>query len=81
MMKMLNVNSASTQQSGKLALEAGFDLPLQALRSQRGWYLGTFSNDDNVMVPVSRESVEYFSSAEAAQQALQNGSWTQRCGL
>jgi hypothetical protein len=80
----MNATDATTpalQQSGKLAKEAGFDLPLQTLHSQRGWYIGTFSDDDNVFGPVSRESVEYFSSAELAKQALQNGAWTQRCGL
>ncbi|HAT1683762.1 TPA: hypothetical protein I8Y21_004518 [Klebsiella oxytoca] len=80
-MNTLNSTASSSQQSGKLALEAGFDLPLQPLRSQRGWYIGTFSDDDNVFGPVSRESVEYFSSAESAAQALQSGTWTQRCGL
>lgn len=80
-MNTMNSNVLSSQQCGKLAQEAGFDLPLQPLQSQRGWYIGTFSDDDNVFGPVSRESVEYFSSAELATQALQDGTWTQRCGL
>jgi hypothetical protein len=80
-MNTLNSIVSSSQQPGKLAHEAGFDLPLQPLQSQRGWYIGTFSDDDNVFGPVSRESVEYFSSAELATQALQGGTWTQRCGL
>jgi hypothetical protein len=73
------MTSSASLQLGKLAQEAGFDLPLQPLKSQRGWYIGTFSDDDNVFGPVSRESVEYYSSAESAAQALQNGTWTQRC--
>lgn len=67
--------------NGKLAHEAGFDLPLQPLHSHGGWYLGTFSDDDSAFGPVSRESVEYFDTHEAALQALQNGTWTQRCEL
>lgn len=80
-MNTMNSNVLSSQPSGKLALEAGFDLPLQPLQSQRGWYIGTFSDDNTVFGPVSRESVEYFSSAGLATQALQSGTWTQRCGL
>ncbi|MGR7122051.1 hypothetical protein [Klebsiella aerogenes] len=80
-MNTTNATVSSSQQCGKLAQEAGFDLPLQPLHSQRGWYIGTFSDDNSVFGPVSRESVEYFSSAELATQALQDGTWTQRCGL
>lgn len=60
--------------SGLLALTyAGKPLPLQVLRSAAGHYIGTF--DDG---PVSRESVEYFPTREAARHALETGAWTQR---
>lgn len=60
--------------SGLLALaHVNKRLPLQVLRSAAGHYIGTF--DDG---PVSRESVEYFPSHEAARHALKSGAWTQR---
>lgn len=63
-----------TGPSGLLALTyVGKSLPLQVLRSAAGHYIGTF--DDG---PVSRESVEYFPSHEAASHALETGAWTQR---
>lgn len=52
----------------------GFNLPLQVLRSANGYYIGT-ANDDG---PVSRESVEYWGSLQAAADALKNQRWTQR---
>ncbi len=52
----------------------GFNLPLQVLRSANGYYIGT-ANDDG---PVSRESVEYWDSLQAAADALKNQRWTQR---
>lgn len=52
----------------------GFNLPLQVLRSAKGFYIGT-ANDDG---PVSRESVEYWDSLQAAADALKNQRWTQR---
>ena len=60
--------------SGLLALKyVGERLPLQVLRSAAGYYIGTY--DDG---PVSRESVEYFPTDEAARHALETGAWTQR---
>ncbi|MGE0371788.1 MAG: hypothetical protein AB7Q01_07860 [Gammaproteobacteria bacterium] len=60
--------------SGLLALTyVGKRLPLQVLRSAAGHYIGTF--DDG---PVTRESVEYFPTVEAARHALETGAWTQR---
>ena len=59
--------------SGLLAAQVGKRLPLQVLRSAAGHYIGTF--DDG---PVSRESVEYFPTHEAACHALNTGAWTQR---
>ncbi len=52
----------------------GFNLPIQVLRSANGYYIGT-ANDDG---PVSRESVEYWDSLQAAADALKNQRWTQR---
>ncbi|EBP6143861.1 hypothetical protein KOM24_005015 [Salmonella enterica] len=69
---MLHSQSSST---GLLAAEfAGLSLPLQILRSGAGFYIGTA----NEMGPVSRESVEYFASAELAERALEQGTWSQR---
>lgn len=63
---------------GKLASEFGYSrLPLQVLQSAAGFYLGTV-NDTG---PVSRESLEYFASREAAENALATGRWTQRAHL
>jgi len=68
------VTPRPTAPPGLLALAyVGKRLPLQVLRSAVGHYIGTF--DDG---PVSRESVEYFSSHEAARHALETGAWTQR---
>lgn len=52
----------------------GFNLSLQVLRSANGFYIGT-ANDSG---PVSRESVEYWDSLQAASDALKNHRWTQR---
>lgn len=60
--------------TGTLAAEAGFTLPLQVLKSGRGYYIGT-ANDEE---PVSRESEEYFSIHKKAIQAFTSGAWTQR---
>jgi hypothetical protein len=49
-------------------------LPLQVRQSAAGHFIGTA--DDNG--PVSRESVEYFRSYEAAERALSTGHWQQR---
>lgn len=62
---------------GSLALVAGTPLPLEALCSARGWYLGTSSASEG---PISRESVEYFANRQAATDALTTGHWTQREG-
>lgn len=60
---------------GYLALvHAGKCLPLQVQRSAAGYYIGTA--DDNG--PVSRESMEYFPSYDAASHALTTGRWHQR---
>lgn len=59
---------------GLLAAEAGFELYIQVLSSQRGFYIGTA----NEMGPVSRESVEYYKTSQQADIALEKGEWTQR---
>lgn len=63
--------------TGDLAREhCGLRLPLEVLRSGRGYYLGT-ANDSG---PVSRESLEYWPSHAAAATALSSDppTWTQR---
>lgn len=59
---------------GVLAASIGYSLPLQVLRSQAGYYIGTMSSEG----PCSRESVEYYHSLFHADAALNNNSWTQR---
>lgn len=60
---------------GKLALEyCNKRLPLQVLRSNAGYYIGTASDEG----PCSRESVEYFRKEGDATDALANGTWNQR---
>lgn len=60
---------------GYLALTyVGKRLPLQVRHSAAGYFIGT--TDENG--PVSRESVEYFRSYQAADQALTTGCWQQR---
>lgn len=52
--------------AGMLAREASYRLPLQVLRSARGFYLGT-ANESG---PVSRESEEYWVTEGEAKTAL-----------
>ena len=62
-------------QYGKLALaHLRLELPLQVLMSNAGFYIGTLDEEG----PASRESVEYYQSRELAQQALDNGTCSQR---
>lgn len=69
---MLNSPAPST---GLLAARfAGLSLPLQVLRSGAGYCIGT-QNEDG---PVSRESVEYFSTQSQAENALEQSTWSQR---
>lgn len=53
----------------------GMNLPVQVLQSGSGFYIGTA---DDLGSPVSRESLEYFVTKEAADEALVRGAWTQR---
>ena len=64
-----------TEKLGKLALEyCGRKLPIQVMKSQAGYYIGTCSDEG----PCSRESVEYYRKESDANTALANSSWTQR---
>lgn len=74
--QMLNTQNQG-EVSGALAREIGTLLPLKVLQSVNGFYLGTADDDG----PVSRESVEYWLSKDAAEKALlgtQGKDWTQR---
>ncbi len=52
----------------------GLSLPVQVLKSNAGYYIGTEDKDG----PVSRESHEYWRSFNEAELALKSRSWTQR---
>lgn len=68
-------SQAQAEPIGYLALTyVSKRLPLQVRQSAAGHFIGTA--DDNG--PVSRESVEYFRSYEAAELALSAGHWQQR---
>jgi hypothetical protein len=61
---------------GKLALEyCKVKLPITVLKSARGYYIGTASEE---LGHVSRESDEYFLTEAGARAALETGNWTQR---
>lgn len=60
---------------GYLALiHVGKRLPLDVCHSAAGHYIGTTDEDG----PLSRESVQYFRSYQAARHALTTGRWQQR---
>uniref|UniRef100_UPI0039F6A6B6 hypothetical protein n=1 Tax=Sulfuriferula sp. GW6 TaxID=3345112 RepID=UPI0039F6A6B6 len=64
--------------TGQLAKTwCNLDLPLQVLQNHKKgrFYIGTFDPGDG---PISRESEEYFDTREAAQAALDAGTWTQK---
>lgn len=66
----------SVRLNGKLAHEfCNLTLPIQVLKSAAGFYIGTICNVEG---PISRESVEYWTTKEKAESALQLGEWTQR---
>jgi hypothetical protein len=61
--------------TGRLAKECcGLTLPLEVLKSNAGFYIGTSDSG----YTVSRESHEYFWSHTEAVHALASGEWTQR---
>ncbi|WP_459056959.1 hypothetical protein [Stenotrophomonas sp. PSU-St22] len=71
----LSAEQARAESIGYQALVyVGKRLPLQVLCSAAGHYIGTADADG----PVSRESVSYFRSHNAAEHALQTGRWQQR---
>ncbi len=71
----LSAAQARAEAIGYLALAyTGKRLPLQVRHSAAGHYIGTSDEDG----PASRESVEYFRSQHAADQALAKGRWQQR---
>ena len=59
---------------GQLAKAGGVILPLQVMKSAAGYYLGTAEDG----FPYSRESAEYWRTAEEAGEALASGKWHQR---
>lgn len=62
-------------QYGKLAELYGFgEQELKVYQSGAGFYIGTWDEEG----PISRESVEYYSTVEEAKLALKSGTWTQR---
>ncbi len=72
-MDMLTI--CNTNVKGVLAARSGEDLPVRVLSSNRGYYIGTFSETHG---PYSRESVEYWDKAMHAEEAMRTGKWTQR---
>lgn len=71
-MEMLSILNSNIK--GQLAAKAGHELPVRVLSSNRGYYIGTFSE---TLGPVSRES-QYFDKRIDAENALRNQNWTQR---
>jgi hypothetical protein len=70
------ISTSEQMQYGLLAKRwCNVELPLRVLKSQSGYYIGTHSDEDG---PMSRESEEYFPTQQAAQVALEEGSWTQK---
>lgn len=59
---------------GKIAASCGVQLPLEILQTSAGFYIGT----SELGMPFSRESQEYWPSAEDAADALLTGTWTQK---
>lgn len=66
-------------QNIKISMQAlryeGRERLLEVLRSNAGYYIGTLDDDG---APNTRDSVEYYPTAEAAQEALDNGTYTPR---
>lgn len=60
---------------GELAARFGYLLPIRVLSSNRGYYIGTFSETRG---PVSRESEQYYPTQLQAEEAFRKGTWTQR---
>lgn len=72
---VIDARQARAESIGYLALAyTGKRLPLEVRLSAAGHYIGTADQEG----PVSRESVQYFRSYQAASQALVKGRWQQR---
>ncbi|MCK6391658.1 MAG: hypothetical protein L6Q40_11680 [Azonexus sp.] len=61
--------------TGQLASQCGEKFPLRVMSSAAGYYIGTADSDG---FPFSRESEDYWPTAEDAQSALDSGNWSQR---
>jgi hypothetical protein len=67
---------ATKTPSGHLARTFGNKkLPIEVLESGAGFYLGTMDPEEG---PFTRESVEYWPTKAAAENALGTGEWNQR---
>lgn len=68
---------------GKLAAEAGCQLPIIVMHSAAGFYLGTerFDDDLDMTVPYTRESNEYWPTKALAEESLALGKWSQKPNL
>lgn len=67
---------------GKLARHFfNVGLPLQVLKSNAGYYIGTTQEESGWAMPFTRESIEYFQTEDAAVTALETGRWTQKRSL
>lgn len=66
--------ATATHINGKLAKFCGRGLPIQVLKSAAGFYTGTFDDEG----PFTRESIEYWPKREQADDALKQGTWTQK---
>ncbi|VAW65869.1 FIG00973668: hypothetical protein [hydrothermal vent metagenome] len=69
--------SCHNQPKGVLAKICGYDLPLQVLKSNAGFYIGTADDEG----PVSRESTEYYATHEIANNKLNTKDWIQNLYL
>lgn len=74
---MSNTADEQARPIGVLSAKLGHPLVLDVYRSASGFYLGTWDHEG----PYTRESVEYWPSREAAEQALTHHRWTQRLNL
>lgn len=72
---MLTTVKITKVKIGQLAKEyCNRELPLQVMKTNAGYYIGTCSDEG----PCSRESAEYWRHHSDAQEALDNGTFTQR---
>lgn len=62
-------------QADALKISSEEELPLRVLSSNAGFYVGTFDDSHG---PVSRDSVEYWTTRAIAQLAFDTNNWTKR---